>query len=267
MNVAVSVVISTRNAGATIVRCLRSVRAQTISDIEIILVDNHSSDGTRELAAPYVDMLLVAGPERSAQRNYGITHCRGEYVLVIDADMELDPDVVASCLAAVDGGPTIVAIPEVSVGEGFWARCRTFERSFYTHDQTVSAARFFPAHVLREIGGYDEEMYAGEDWDITIRAERLARFRFAAGTIVHHEGRLGLWTIVGKKFYYARNLRVFLRKHGSTALARLSPARTAWLRQPAKLFADPCSLAGMVLMKGAELLAVVVGLAMPPRAL
>ena len=49
----VSVIIPTYNNGATIERCLRSVRAQTYAAVEIIVVDNSSRDGTPQLAAPY----------------------------------------------------------------------------------------------------------------------------------------------------------------------------------------------------------------------
>src|ERR687894_2265889 len=74
----VSVVVPTRNAGRTIEVCLRSIRAQTWPALELIVVDNGSSDATWAVARRHADLALRGGPERSAQRNLGIAHAAGE---------------------------------------------------------------------------------------------------------------------------------------------------------------------------------------------
>ena len=67
----VTVVIPTRNSEKTLGDCLDSVSRQSYRNVEIMVVDNDSSDGTREVAKRYTDMVFTMGPERSAQRNYG----------------------------------------------------------------------------------------------------------------------------------------------------------------------------------------------------
>ena len=54
--------------------CLRSIQNQSyfIESLEIIVVDNNSSDKTRDIARRYTDKIFIKGPERSAQRNYGM---------------------------------------------------------------------------------------------------------------------------------------------------------------------------------------------------
>jgi glycosyltransferase involved in cell wall biosynthesis len=259
------VILATRDCELMVGRCLETIRAQTVREIEVIVVDNYSTDGTRAIAAPLADRVIVAGPERSSQRNVGLAAARGVYVLVLDSDMELQPDVVAACLECVAGSAAIVAIPEISFGEGYWSRCKAFERSFYNADALVAAARFFPTAVLRTIGGWDEEMYAGEDWDISMRAEALAPLRFARTHIRHNEGRLRLPALLAKKHYYGRNLRVFLRKHRSAAMARLSPLRGALLREWRVLLSKPTLTIGMIAMKAGELAAVGTGMLRPPK--
>jgi glycosyltransferase involved in cell wall biosynthesis len=261
----VSVIVTTRNCESTVGRCLETIRAQTVREIEVIVVDNHSTDGTRAIAERLADLVIVAGPERSSQRNVGLAAARGGYVLVLDCDMELQPDVVAACLECVGDGAAIVAIPEISFGEGYWSRCKAFERSFYNADAVVAAARFFPTAVLRTIGGWDEEMYAGEDWDVSMRAEALAPMRFARTHIRHNEGRLRLSALLAKKHYYGRNLRVFLRKHRSGAMARLSPMRGALLREWRVLLSKPTLTIGMLAMKAGELAAVGTGMLRSPK--
>src|SRR5712691_8291516 len=93
----VSVVIPTRNAARTLDACLRSVRSQTYGRVELVVVDNHSSDRTPEIARQYADVFETYGPERSAQRNYGARISSGDYVMFIDADMTLGPKLIDEC--------------------------------------------------------------------------------------------------------------------------------------------------------------------------
>ena len=64
------IIVTTRNSGETLDQCLLSVVTQTyhIDDrIEIIVVDNYSTDDTREIAQKFNSRILLAGPERTAQ--------------------------------------------------------------------------------------------------------------------------------------------------------------------------------------------------------
>ena len=65
--------------------------AQTWPALELIVVDNGSTDATWAVAERHADLALRGGPERSAQRNLGIDHAAGEWVCYVDADMELTP--------------------------------------------------------------------------------------------------------------------------------------------------------------------------------
>jgi len=233
---------------------------QTHHDNELIVVDNDSSDGTEGIAGRYADILLHAGPERSAQRNAGLHAAHGEYVLFIDADMVLDPDVVSSVLAQAERGARAVAIPEVSFGEGFWSRCKALERCFYADDPVVSAARFFPRALVQQLGGYDETLHAGEDWDLSMRASGDAPLAFATATIRHDEGRQTLGALFAKKYYYGKSLPRFVRKCGSRALRRLNPARGSLLCNADRLFRNPIVGAGVVVMKSAELCGILFGM-------
>ena len=69
-----SVIITTKNEEKNIANCLKSIKAQNYphDKIEIIVVDNNSKDRTKEIAARFTDKVYNFGPERSAQRNYGI---------------------------------------------------------------------------------------------------------------------------------------------------------------------------------------------------
>ena len=109
----VSVVVTTRNEAADLERCLASIRGQTLPDVEIVVVDNGSTDGTREIAAALADIVLDQGPERSAQRNAGARAARAEYILFADADMELTPTVLEECLSVSRPRVAAVIVPEL----------------------------------------------------------------------------------------------------------------------------------------------------------
>src|SRR3984893_16063647 len=109
----VSVVVTTRNSGQTLQACLASIRRQTYPAVELVVVDNHSSDETMTIATEYADQVATIGPERSAQRNHGASLTEGAFLLFIDADMVLDPEVVAEGVDLLEtvGLPAVV-IPE-----------------------------------------------------------------------------------------------------------------------------------------------------------
>jgi glycosyltransferase involved in cell wall biosynthesis len=263
----VSVVVPMRNSAAHVVPCLESIRAQTHERIEVVAVDNHSSDGTAELVAPLADRFLVVGPERSAQRNAGALASRGDHLLFIDSDMVLEPNVVRECVEAVDAdsvGRTIVVIPEVSVGKGFWARCKALERSCYVGEETIEAARCFPRAFFLELDGFDEHLPAGpEDWDLHERARLTgARVVRTSAYIQHDEGALRLKHTLAKKFHYGGSMGAYIRRHPTLARRQLLPIRPAFLRHWRRLASEPGLAAGMMFMKSLEFLAGAAGLSM-----
>jgi len=213
----VSVIITTRNEESVIEKLLKSIQTQTYSSLEIILVDNHSTDRTCEIARTYVDKLLIQGPERSAQRNLGVRESSGNYVLILDADMELSSNVVKEAVSRVTKDPSIKAIiiPEKSFGQNFWARCKTLERNCYIDNLTaVAGARFYERQLFLKAGGFDENITGPEDWDLSQRVGQIAQIGFIQSLIYHNEGQISLLNQMRKKYYYVvdpQNWTVFLR--------------------------------------------------------
>ena len=146
----VSIIIPTKNSSTTLGACLKSIKNQTYKNIELIVVDNNSTDETKVIAKKYTDKVFNKGPERSAQRNYGVKQSNGEYTLIIDSDMELSEKVVENCVKKIQSNTHIKAIiiPEESFGVGFWAQCKKLERSFYIGVDWIEAARFFEKKSL-----------------------------------------------------------------------------------------------------------------------
>jgi glycosyltransferase involved in cell wall biosynthesis len=254
----VSVVVTTRNSADFLGRCLQSIRAQTYGAIESIVVDNGSTDATKEIAMRLADRVLDTGPERSAQRNLGAGAAAGQYLLIVDSDMELTPRVVEACVERVTADPAVKAliIPEESFGVGFWAQCKKLERSFYVGVDWIEAARFFSRGVYEEAGGYDLDLTGPEDWELSQRVGRRHRVERVDELILHNEGRLSLRKSLRKKYLYARTARAYLAGSGDGSALRHPAGPLAryrlFMSQPGRLLRHPIVGLGMLLMKTGE---------------
>ena len=98
----VTAIITTKNEALVIKRLIDSILKQSYRNIEIILVDNNSTDKTKQIAKNMGLQVLNKGPERSAQRNFGVKKSHGRYFMILDADMELQKDVVKECIEIIE---------------------------------------------------------------------------------------------------------------------------------------------------------------------
>jgi len=258
----VSVIIPTYNCAATLERCLESVQAQTYPNVEILVVDNFSDDGTDRIAAEMA-RLVQAGPERSAQVNVGARHARGVYLYRTDGDTVLDPAVVQACVDAIEAqGLDAVAVPNGSQGESFWARVRTLERDTYLDDPLIVAARFWKRTAFEAVGGFDETLVACEDYDLH---NRLVAAGYRIGRVVPMEVHLGeagsLWAYAAQSFYYGPSVLRYLRKHPRRGVQQMLPLRPAYLRHWRMLLRQPHLTLALVLLKLVQYAAAALGIA------
>jgi len=257
-NPLVSVIVPTRNNHETLDACLRSITKQTYRPIELIVVDRDSTDGTKLIARYYTRNIYNCGPERSAQRNFGVDKANGDYVVIIDSDMELSPHVIQDCVDVMCYKPNTkgIIIPEESFGVGFWAQCKRLERSFYHGNDAIEAARFFSRGTYLAVGGYDESMVSGEDWDLSARVRNLGRIDRVKSMIKHNEGHFKLVKSLRKKYYYAGQARAYFQKNdiGSKLTTNVGPIERykLFFSQPKKLLINPFLGLGMLFMKTCE---------------
>lgn len=213
-NPLVSVVITTKNEEKDIGRFLESMKKQSYENIESIVVDNNSKDKTKEIARKYTKKIYNKGPERSVQRNFGVSKAKGKYVLILDADMELTKNVVKSCIEVItDSKHKALIVPEKTVGDNFMAKVRDFEREMYMGDLTIEVARFFEKGVFKKFGGYDADLTGTEDYDLPKRISEKYSIGWSKEYILHHEENLTLFKQLKKKFYYANRSALYVDKH------------------------------------------------------
>jgi glycosyltransferase involved in cell wall biosynthesis len=254
----VSVIVPTKNSAELLEACLLSIRNQSYKNIELVVVDNHSVDNTSAIGRKYTDKVFTKGPERSAQRNYGVSKSKGEYIAIIDSDMELTKDVIKACVQEIISNREVraVIIPEQSFGVGFWAQCKKLERSFYVGVDWMEAARFFDKYLYLELNGYNENLVSGEDWDLSQRAAQKTKLGHTDQFIMHNEGRMKLTKTLKKKYYYAQQFNNYLNANKDTQALRSQTGPLAryklFFSEPRKLFKNPFLGLGMLYMKTGE---------------
>jgi glycosyltransferase involved in cell wall biosynthesis len=246
----VSVIIPCRNEEKNIENCLRSIKNQSFKGIEIVVVDDKSTDRTVEISKKFDSKLVINERhlERSKGRNLGVSESSGEYLLFLDADMILTEDVVSEAVKVMEKDKELLGlyISEMVLGKSFWQKCRRLERSFY--DATVvDSVRFVRKEIFNKIGGFDEKLTGPEDWDFDKRIrnegkvkllerpnfEGLDKFLNSLNykkafadelftnknrVIFHNEIGLNLPKYLAKKQYYTYSFKKYIDKWGKNDL-------------------------------------------------
>ena len=185
----VSVILPAFNAAETLTRAVDSVLMQKIDSIEIIIIDDGSTDATCAVAQrlahnhPFIRVIRLARNNGvSAARNAGIRASRGEFLAFLDADDAWLEGQLSKPLAALRHDP---AITLVSCNSAFVSETGQFLKEGHINrppmqgDQawkTLLIYNFLPTptvltcrNLVLELGGFDEHMPVGEDLDLWIR--------------------------------------------------------------------------------------------------
>lgn len=183
----VSVIIPNYNHGEFLGEAVASVRAMRRADVEMIVVDDGSTD---ECTRTEVDVIEATGVHvirqdnqgPAAARNVGIIASSGRYILPLDADDRLRPNFIERGVEILDANPKIGVIygdAERIAGNGmdsrrplgFWG-VGPFDRSALLYRNYIPVCALYRRIVWEQNGGYDRNVpfHLGEDWDFWIGA-------------------------------------------------------------------------------------------------
>lgn len=257
----VSIIITTRNSAKTMTALLKSIKNQSYKHIEIIVIDNNSSDQTTVISKKFTKNVFNKGPERSVQRNFGAKKAKGKYLLFLDSDMELTENIVRECVDIINNPSAVgtiggIVVPEKSFGEGFWVQAKTLERKINEGQSYFEAARFFPKLIFWQVGGYDEHLTGPEDWELPERIAKKYAISRIKDYILHNEGSHTLLGLAKKKYYYGLSAHKYLKKHKKSPINQRTVyfLRGAFYKNWQELFKHPILYFGMWIMLMAETL-------------
>lgn len=263
----ISIIVPVKNASIHLGNLLSSLEKQTYKNFEVIVNDDKgTSDRTKYVIRQFSKKLKIKYLKENISmaqgRKSGAAHAVGKFQLHLDADMSLSPKVLEDCIKEIKKSYDALVVPEISYGEGYWAKVKVFERSLYMGDETVESARFIKSSVYKKIGGHNEKMVLSEDKDLDLRL-RARGFRVGRckEVIYHDEGRLSLKKDLQKKFFYGKTAHVFIAENPKHAFRQANLIfRAAYFRNWKKLMANPILSLGMFLMKTLETMAAFGGL-------
>lgn len=189
---AVSVVIPTRNRAEYLREAIQSVMLQTLRPLELVVVDDGSTDGTRDLVTGLRDTRIRYFYQKhagvSAALNRGWSVAEGAWIARLDSDDRWHSGFLEAIV------PLLQANPNAALG---YARAQWMDISGNPRAQLLGTREKFPGQTLKSIlygdfiapmavvirraclervGGYDESLLANEDWDLWIRLAELGPF-------------------------------------------------------------------------------------------
>jgi len=205
-----SLIISTFNHGRFVGAAIDSALAQTLGAVDVIVVDDGSTDDTLAILERYAGRVrILRQPNRglAAARNTGLAAARGTFVSFLDADDVMAPTKLATQLAVLERSPAIgwtycdVLMEMMATG----ATTRASERFGYAARALdgwlfpeLIRGNFIPAiaplvrrTALEAAGGFDEGLTALEDWDMWLRLSLIAEARYTPAVLVTYRIRPG----------------------------------------------------------------------------
>jgi len=177
----VSVVVPCFNTHRTINRTIDSLRRQSHAPLEIIVVDDGSTDpdtiACLDALGPDVRLIRQANRGLAGARNAGFEAARGDFILPLDADDWLEPDAVAALLAALIANPqagfAFCHLQLEGEAAGVLAKHFNFFEQLFLNQLPYCLLQ--RRADWQRAGGYDESMRRGyEDWEYNIRLAALA---------------------------------------------------------------------------------------------
>lgn len=180
----VSIIISTYNRAGLVLEAIDSALNQTYKNLEIILIDDGSTDNTKEIITSYIDKIRYFYKTNggiSSARNYGIKQATGEYIAFLDSDDKWFPEKIEKQLDFLlthrDMEGVLCNVEFIS--DGKVADKRTNIREFIPEDGMIFKyliRRFMTMctvllrkKIIREIGDFDTLLTTAEDIDMLLR--------------------------------------------------------------------------------------------------
>ena len=216
-----SVITACFGHGRYVRQSMESVLAQTEPNIELVFVDDGGTDDAWSIAmgvAGRDQRVRVIANDRNHglaySQNRGIAAARAPWVLKVDADDYIDPRYVAQILAAATEDPhrNVIYSPAHLFGTVDRVyRYKPFDAAQMIDHFMIPGPAAFRKSLWEAVGGYDETMRSGEDWDLYVRAQVVVG-------LVPHQLAEPLW-------HYRQHAGVRASDHG---IARLRYLQTYW---------------------------------------
>lgn len=174
-NPLVSIIMANYNYGEYIEEAIQSVLDQTYKNVEIIVVDDGSTDDSVERIKKYpVKLIQQENKGVSAARNTGVAQSEGEWLLFLDSDDKLVPTFLEECLQMPDADVIGTDRREFGLSDKVYRSALNPTYNDFLRDNQIQISSLVRREVFEAVGGFDPDfkgMY--DDWELWIRISKL----------------------------------------------------------------------------------------------
>lgn len=173
----VSVIIPTYNRAHTITQAIASALEQTYNDLEVIVVDDCSTDSTAEIVRSIMEKdarvtylkteVNSGGPAHP--KNMGIKHARGEFIAVLDSDDVWSADKIQKQLTLITDTVSVVGCGYTDTKTTYTVSPKSLQRILIKDYMGPGSCFVYKKEVFDIVGLFDENLKSGQDWDMRIR--------------------------------------------------------------------------------------------------
>ncbi len=209
-NPLVSVVIPVYNGEKTLKECLDSVVNQTYENYEVIVVDNNSTDSTKEIISQYEKAKYVfeGKPGRGAARNAGIDNSHGEIIAMIDCDCVAEENWLEELIMPIIyKKEDVVQGSEINSDDNFWQnKIQKANEGFIERHRmgdyltSLDSKNFAIKTDLARDLMFDPEAIVFEDFEFYIRLRKVVKIRFLPEVKVKHYHKSSLSSTINMNF-------------------------------------------------------------------
>jgi GT2 family glycosyltransferase len=234
----VSIVVPAYNAERTIKRCIVSLLDIDYPSYEIIIVDDGSTDKTKEILSEFEGRINIIqnqhfGPSKC--RNIAVKQAKGEFIAFTDSDCIVAKDWLKELIKGFSdgkvvsvGGTQFSPVDESEFGKrvqqffeltgllgGYIKQNKQQDSCIREVSHNPSCNSMYRKDRFLEIGGFDENLWPGEDVDLDYRLKKRGyEFRYNPDTIVYHYRPQSIKSLEKMMFSYGVSMGILTKRYG-----------------------------------------------------
>ncbi len=219
----VSVLLPTYNGASTIGKCIESLLNQSYQNVEIIVIDDGSTDETYTAVSKYpVKYYRISHGGRARAVNFGLRKAKGEIIAVVEDDAIYLPSYLQEAIkhfedpsVGVVMGPHHVLDPKT-----FVEKCKDLERRVHFTEYVPYTGWVFRKDLLEKVGGFDERVASGDEVITSRRIANLGyRIVFEPKAIWLHKEPNNIVGLLKDRFRGGINRAIYGIRHGTKPMS------------------------------------------------
>lgn len=216
----ISILIPTLNEEITLPLTLERIKNQTYKKIETIVIDSHSKDRTTEIAKNFGTIVLKYEGKPLGARRLGLQYCKGEYILLLDADQLLEKDTLERAIKEINSYDMLI-LGEHSYNPTTFTQRQISKERYYLNNENIMMdpingglrPRFFKKEFLTNV--YDqipkelyEIIFAHDDSIIYYEAYKISKKVNILPSALYHTEEKNLFDFIVHNYKFGKNTKI-----------------------------------------------------------